>query len=570
MRADTAATIGFSRNFSVGVPFWTLVEHGTRKRARELGVNLIVRYSTDGPEQAAAIHSLVQQQVDAIIVAAIEPNNPAFVGALKQATGARIPIIAADVALPLPVACLVRSDDVRGAAVGATYLAERLDGHGQVVHLQGGLQSPVAQLRSAGVHQVLDRFPNIEIIAETDRGDWRGDYVLPIMREILKTYPDIRGVIAANDPMALGAINAIAEVGWLGEVVVIGVDGDPDALIALESGVLAGTVRRSPYSMGRTVVETAVDILQGAAVPAEVLLDDMNLVTGQTVARALIETIRIMPGVIDDLMENSTALATERAMLRTIIDSLPDAIYVKDRQGRFEVANRAVAQLMGARDPEELIGKTDFDFYPHEMAAQFHADEQALIQSGLPLRDKEEPVVDANGVPRWLITAKIPLRDHQNQVIRLVGRGQDITERKAAEAEQQRLQEEVIRAQALLLEELSTPLIPISNTTLVMPLIGRIDTRRASQIIETLLTGITSHQATMAIVDITGVNVVDTQVAHVLIRAAQAVKLLGAQLLLTGLRPEVAQALVSLGVDLRDIVTRSTLQDGIAYGLRRR
>jgi len=86
--------------------------------------------------------------------------------------------------------------------------------------------------------------------------------------------------------------------------------------------------------------------------------------------------------------------------------------------------------------------------------------------------------------------------------------------------------------------------------------------------LETLLTGIQDQQADLAIIDITGVNFVDTQVAHALIQAARAVKLLGAQVVLTGLRPEVAQTLVSLGVDLSDIVTRGTLQSGIAYGLR--
>jgi PAS domain S-box-containing protein len=508
--------------------------------------------------------------VHAIIVAAIEAADPAFVAALEHATDAGIPLIAADVAVPSPVACLVHSDDVRGAASGATYLVECLNGRGQVVHFQGGLQSSVAQLRSAGVHQVLDRFSDIQIIAETDRGGWRRDHTMPIMRKVLKAYPDIRGVIAANDPMALGALDVIAEDGRLGQVIVIGVDGDPDALIALESGSLAATVQRSPYLMGRTVVEMAAAILQGTTVPAEVLLDDMQLVTGKTVARALIDMLRIMPGVIDDLIESSTALVTERAMLRTIIDSLPDPIYVKDRAGRFEVANRAVAHLMGARDPEQLIGKTDFDFYPHELAAQYHADEQALLQSGTSLLDKEEPVVDANGTQHWLITTKIPLYDYQNQVVRLVGRGQDITERKQAEADRQRLHEKVLEGQALLLEELSTPLIPISDTILVMPLVGRIDTRRAGQILETLLAGVASQQVSLAIVDITGVSMVDTQVAHALIQAAQAVKLLGAQVVLTGLRPEVAQVLVSLGMELRDIVTRSTLQEGIAYGLRGR
>ncbi len=330
---------------------------------------------------------------------------------------------------------------------------------------------------------------------------------------------------------------------------------------------MAGTIRRSPYRLGRTAIENALAIIRGADVPSEVLLDDMTLVTAETVARAAIEALRITPGVIDDLMESSARVVAERSTLRTIIDTLPDSIYVKDREGRFEVANQALARLLGVANPDALIGKTDFELFPGELAAAYADDERRLIESGIPLLDKEEPVLHADGTSHWIITAKVPLRDPQGRVVGLVGRGQDITERKRIEAERQRLQDELIHAQALALQELSTPLIPISDTMLVMPLVGRIDTRRASQILETLLTGIQAQQADLAIIDITGVNVVDTQVAHAIIQTARAVKLLGAQVVLTGLRAEVAQTLVSLGVDLSDIVTRATLQSGISYGL---
>jgi anti-anti-sigma factor len=100
-----------------------------------------------------------------------------------------------------------------------------------------------------------------------------------------------------------------------------------------------------------------------------------------------------------------------------------------------------------------------------------------------------------------------------------------------------------------------------------MPLIGAIDSSRAQQVIETLLAGVAASRATTAILDITGVQVVDTQAANALLRAAQAVKLLGAQVVLTGIRPEIAQTLVGLGLDLGGITTRATLQSGIAFAL---
>jgi rsbT co-antagonist protein RsbR len=147
---------------------------------------------------------------------------------------------------------------------------------------------------------------------------------------------------------------------------------------------------------------------------------------------------------------------------------------------------------------------------------------------------------------------------------------QDITERKRSEEalRQGIAQEEKIRVQAQMLAELSTPLIPINDAVMVMPLIGAMDSGRAQQVLETLLNGIAGSHADIVILDITGVPIVDTQVANALIHAAQAVKLLGAQVILTGIRPEVAQTLVGLGVDLRNLITHSTLQSGIAATLQ--
>jgi anti-anti-sigma regulatory factor len=135
----------------------------------------------------------------------------------------------------------------------------------------------------------------------------------------------------------------------------------------------------------------------------------------------------------------------------------------------------------------------------------------------------------------------------------------ELTERKRAEA--------INQAHVDRLRELSTPLMPISDDVVAMPLVGAIDTWRAQQIMEELLQGIAHHHAQIAIVDITGVAVVDQHVAHALVRTAQAAQLLGAQVVLTGIRPDVAQTLVTLGVDLGSLVTRPNLQSGIAYAL---
>lgn len=135
--------------------------------------------------------------------------------------------------------------------------------------------------------------------------------------------------------------------------------------------------------------------------------------------------------------------------------------------------------------------------------------------------------------------------------------------------EQQLMQQEAIEEKELALRELSTPLIPLADGVVALPLVGSIDSNRIQQIMETLLEGIATQQADVALIDITGVKVVDTQVADGLLRAAQAAKLLGAQVVLTGISSDIAQTLVHLGADLNGITTCSTLQNGISYAMER-
>ncbi len=136
------------------------------------------------------------------------------------------------------------------------------------------------------------------------------------------------------------------------------------------------------------------------------------------------------------------ALAAERSLLRTLIDTLPDYVYAKDAQSRFMLANESVCRVMGTT-PEDVVGKTDFDFFPEAVAAQYYADEQAVMRSGQPLINKEEPVPDREGRERWILTTKIPLRDGEGKVVGLIGVGRDITELREAEAARERLTEEL-------------------------------------------------------------------------------------------------------------------------------
>lgn len=119
------------------------------------------------------------------------------------------------------------------------------------------------------------------------------------------------------------------------------------------------------------------------------------------------------------------------------------------------------------------------------------------------------------------------------------------------------------------IRDLSTPVLPILNGIIVMPLIGVIDMQRATLLTETLLSATERHNASTVILDVTGVPLIDTMVARALLQAAQAIKLLGAQTIIVGLRPELAQTITGLGVNLVGLVTRADLQDGLTYAMQK-
>jgi PAS domain S-box-containing protein len=138
-------------------------------------------------------------------------------------------------------------------------------------------------------------------------------------------------------------------------------------------------------------------------------------------------------GLNAKLAQENAQLAQERDLLRTLINSLPDNIFVKDRQSRFLTSNLAHVRTLGATRPEEVIGKTDLDIFPAELANQYYEDEQALMESGQPLNREETVVNPRTGEKRWLQTTKVPLRDKNGKVVGLMGINRDITDRKQAE-----------------------------------------------------------------------------------------------------------------------------------------
>ncbi|MBU2886209.1 EAL domain-containing protein [Gilvimarinus agarilyticus] len=141
-----------------------------------------------------------------------------------------------------------------------------------------------------------------------------------------------------------------------------------------------------------------------------------------------------------ELKKLSDVLAHERNLMRTLVDSLPDNVFVKDTQSRFLLANQAIARAMGTTI-EQLLGKTDFEFFPDKMAQSFFDSEQKVVQTGKPVHLEEPYLNQEKNQLSWVMTSKVPVRNSAGKVIGIVGIGRDITERRASELALQESQE---------------------------------------------------------------------------------------------------------------------------------
>jgi PAS domain S-box-containing protein len=255
----------------------------------------------------------------------------------------------------------------------------------------------------------------------------------------------------------------------------------------------------------------------------------------------------------------------------TILDHLPLMVFIKEaKEFRLIRVNRRYEELYSV-SRKDLLGKSNSDLLSKKDADYIRSKDQSVIE-GRELVDIPEERLNIPGRGEQIFhTRKLPLCDETGVPRYMVCIVEDITERKRAEEARQRELSWIEEQNRLLavIHELSTPVIPIHEGILVVPLVGHISEARSAQLLQTLLSGIQHHRAAIVLLDITGVAVIDAGVADHLIQATRAAELLGASCVLVGTSPEVARTMVDLGVDFGRLSTQRDLQAGILYALAR-
>nr|WP_202437564.1 substrate-binding domain-containing protein [Streptomyces sp. SID5910] len=278
--AGKSQKIGLSLS-TLNNPFFVQIRAGAEEEAKKLGVDLTVTDAqNDASQQANQLQNFTSGSLSSVIVNPVDSDaaGPSVRGANK----ADIPVVAVDRGVnKADTAALVASDNVEGGQLGAKALAEKLGGKGTIVILQGQAGTSASRERGAGFAAGLKAYPGIKVVAKQP-ADFDRTKGLDVMTNLLQAHPGINGVFAENDEMALGALKALGSKAGK-SVQVVGFDGTPDGLKAVEAGTLYASVAQQPKELGRIAVQNALRAAEGKKVEKMVKVP-VKVVTKENVA----------------------------------------------------------------------------------------------------------------------------------------------------------------------------------------------------------------------------------------------------------------------------------------------
>ncbi|MYW15432.1 substrate-binding domain-containing protein [Streptomyces sp. SID2955] len=278
--SSTKPRMGLSLS-TLNNPFFVQIRAGAQAEAKRLGVDLTVTDAqNDASQQANQLQNFTSSSLGAIIVNPVDSD--AAGNSVKAADKAGIPVVAVDRGVnKASVDTLVASDNVAGGELAAKTVAEKLGGTGRIVILQGQAGTSAARERAAGFARGLRAYPGIRVLAQQP-ADFDRTKGLDVMSNLLQAHPDVQGVIAANDEMALGAIKALGSRAGK-SVQVVGFDGTPDGLTAVKDGTLYASVAQQPTQLGKIAVDNALEAVRGGKVDPTVKVP-VKVVTKDNVA----------------------------------------------------------------------------------------------------------------------------------------------------------------------------------------------------------------------------------------------------------------------------------------------
>ncbi len=270
----------------IGSPFWVAMRKGAEAEAERLGVRLITLGAdreTDVERQHQIIENLIEQRVSALVLAPSGAKE--VIPAIKKANQAGIPVLIVDSDIHRPTAAsagaetvtYIGSDNVEGGRIAGNAVAQWLGGEGEVALLEGVPGHESTDQRRRGFEAAIAARPGLRIVASQTASGERA-LGFSVSQNILQAHPKLRAIFAANDEMALGALEAVAAAGRSEAIRVVGFDASPDALANIRSGRMAGSVAQFPSEMGRMGVLTAVSLIRNGKKPALVVHTKVELI----------------------------------------------------------------------------------------------------------------------------------------------------------------------------------------------------------------------------------------------------------------------------------------------------
>jgi anti-anti-sigma factor len=557
--------------------YWSNVRKGTLTAGRDLGVE--VEFLAGGAAaQAEMLEQGIRQQVHGIAVAPIDAAG--LEPLICRARQANIPVVTYDTP---PVAgsqsiVYIGTDNVAAGQLAGEVMLQLLPKGGLVAASADSLHANNGCQRIRGFSQaVVDT--SILMLPPFDDGY---DAALGEQRAaaVLAQHPHLAGAFGACGANAPAWGKAIKAAGLSEHVKLVGFDVGADTIALLKEGTAQAVIAQREYDMGYRSVLTLCQLITGgvestlAQLPPTRMVDTgVDVVTlGRTPwSIALADYITRVAAARLREPAIRQAVARYGQPIKVLVIGMADRSKIDTTQQRLLVhPDSLMAEIITTEQSKVINPFTpDADHYADTQLAR-EKNVHTLVSIPLIGRGKVLGAIYLESeVANACTSAGLAMLERIASAVSVMIAnallfGQLVERTRELETAYQR-QERMFQT----ISELSSPVAPITRGILVLPLVGTIDSNRTGRIMETLLQEISARQAQVVLIDITGVSVVDTYVANHLLQAAQAVRLLGAEVVLVGITPVVAQTIIALGMDLGHLTTRADLEGGFTYALSR-